>query len=62
MGASARDISFFTVVFVVRYERRHVFDISSVVVPSPFDLSRERLKVSIKRSAHHWIISGRMVT
>ena len=47
-SASAGDIPFLTVAFgVVRYERRNVFSISSVV-PSSFALCRARLNVSTK--------------
>ena len=52
MSAFAGDISFFTVAFgVVWYKRRNVFNISSVVVPCWFALSRACLKISAKHSA-----------
>ena len=52
ISASAGDMPFFTVPFVViQYEKQNACSISSVVVPFPFALSRECLNVSAKHSA-----------
>ena len=52
VSASAGDIPFFTLAFVVAlYKRRNLFSNSSVIVSSLFALSRARLKVTTKRLA-----------